>query len=218
MQRRSLEIVPSINVRHADLGEIGKDRDPNRISVGQILRVMKEASGENVSNIEGETEGFRAQMGFLLERALEKTFKEYVEVDDPLHQLLNIEDTDWQMALDHEGIVGHPDGYDKLNNRLISVKLTWKSARKWEESFDQHFRWWIMQEMSYAYMLSQQPQIQEPILDVLYVIGFMNGDYKGPWRLGVWTDLITFTPEELVDNWSVMQSYRRFLLEQKEEQ
>lgn len=221
MKRRGLELVPEIHMRTADLAPIGQGRRMDKTHVSWVLKEMKQAAGENVTEIEGETRNFRAQLGFLLERALEKTLVEWAQVETEeggmLFLGLHPDDVVWQLNLDYGELLGTPDGLDIPNNRLVSVKLTWRSARKWEEDYQTHFRWWLMQEMAYAKMAHGMGLVKEPILDALYIVGFVNGDYKGPRRLGVWTDLVTFEPAEVEDAWQAIQNYRVWMESREEE-
>lgn len=203
MKKRGMIMVPELQLRTANLELMGVGRRTDKRHVSQVLREMKKQAGEKVTGIEGETEGYRPQLGFLFETALELAWKKYWFVE--------LDEINWQMSLDYGDLLGTPDGLDTRNHRLISVKLTWKSARKWEEDFQTHFRWWMAQEMAYAKMMFGQGLVDEPIYESMFIVGFTMGDYKGPWRLGVYTDIITFTEAEIEDNWQALQSYKAWM-------
>src|SRR3989304_8061130 len=84
------------------------------LHAGTIIRAMKQAAGEKIDGIEGEQDGYRAQMGFLFERALEIAWKEFWGVE-----------RSWvknQLKLKMDGILMTPDGFDEENTRLESYK------------------------------------------------------------------------------------------------
>lgn len=200
MKRRGLELFDPLKMVTADLRPMGEGR-PGGLHLSTAIRAMAKHAGLPYTGIEGEQEGYRGQMGFLMERALMNVWREFIPTQIP--------DIETQLQLEHDNIHMTPDGFDVGNHRLIEMKLTWKSARKWEEDPEQHFWSWLVQAKSYMWALGELSG--EPVLDVLFAVGFVNGDYKGKWRLGFWTDLITFDRDELADNWRAVLNWAQFL-------
>ena len=178
---------------------MGHGRRTDIVHQSELIKIAKAAAGEPVDGIEGETDGFRAQLGFLFERALEIVWTEYWRIE---------RDVETQLSLERDGIAGTPDGFNYETNRLESYKLTWRSARKWNEDIEGNFWPWLMQEKGYMAMLNQH--LDEPVTEVDYWVGFALGDYKGPWRLGVWTETLTFSEAEIHDNWQTMLRYKAY--------
>jgi hypothetical protein len=199
MKRKGLELF-DFTRRTADLELLGKDR-ASGLHLSDIVKEMKIQAGEKVDGIEGEQDWYRAQLGFLFERAIENEWKTYWGMDFP--------DMTTQLQLEQDEIHMTPDGFDFDNHRLMEFKLTWKSARKWEEDLEKYYWPWLVQTKGYMWALSHA--LDEPVLDVLFIIGFVNGDYKGKWRLGVWTDLLSFDLIELKENWETVLRYKEFM-------
>jgi hypothetical protein len=201
MERRGLELF-DFTLRSADLVPMLDDPwHREGMHMGRIIRAAREAAGEKIDGIEGEQDGYRAQMGFLFERALGIAWKQFWAKER--------EHVETQLHVELDRVRGTPDGFDKENHRLESVKLTWKSARKWNEDYQQYFWSWLMAEGGYAWMLSHE--LGDPVLECLFIIGFVNGDYKGPWRLGVWSEVVRWKLEEMQDNWAGILRYRDYL-------
>lgn len=167
---------------------------------------MQQASGGATGPIEGEQEGLRPQAGFLFERALENTWKEYHRETRPV---------ELQFTVEYDGIVGTPDGLETLDNTLLSMKLTWKSMRKWEEDPTSHFVDWFAREQGYLWMLRQGgSSLGRLKVDKLrFLIFWVNGDYSRKMGRGpqITDTLFQFSDEELERNWNTIVRYRDWL-------
>jgi hypothetical protein len=200
-----------------------------------IVAAMKAAAGESVSPIAGEDPDLRPQMGFLWERAadlvwlgvpwqvaLETAWKEYMAVAKVGPPERGPVETQLRVACD--GILGTPDGWDRGGRTLESYKLTWKSMRKWEEDPEEHFAYWLVGERGYLWSLhsSGYPVFGYPaagLATVRFFIFWGNGDYsrkpgRGP--QATFTDL-SFTYEELEENWRTILRWRDIVEARKRE-
>lgn len=200
MTRESLTLF-DFTPRSGALQPMGLGR-PAGVHLGEIVRAMKEYAGEKVDSVEGEQEWFRAQVGFLWERALEYAFKEYMGVERA--------GVEHQIELEVDGIHMTPDGFDPQPEDLEEYKATWRTARKWNE--DPELFWsWLVQVKGYLHGLSVRDGV--PRRRARFYILFVNGDYKrgsGALPMGIYTERLTFTDEEVKENWANVLRYKEW--------
>lgn len=203
----------------ADFTPMGEGRSPKR-HLSEITRAMQQAAGGATGPIQGEQEGLRPQAGFMFERTLENTWKEYHRETRPV---------ELQFTVEYDGIVGTPDGLETLDNILMSMKFTWKSMRKWEEDPQGYFVDWFAREQGYLWMLRKgdfrlNDGIEcfariHRINKLRFLIFWVNGDYtrqigRGP---QITDTLFEFSDEELERNWNTIVRYRDWLDKQDKE-
>ena len=202
--------------RSDELRPMGEGRPPG-LHLGAIIKRMKIAMGEKVTDIEGDQPFVRMQEGFLFERALE-----YVVGGMPLDEALEVAFKRYMFALrdnvikqvraERDGIHMTPDGWDPVAGEIESYKMTRRTLRKarTQEDFEANYWSWLVQEKSYCLALG--------VDTVRWIVLWQAGDYSkglgsGPQLL---TCKATFTPEELVENWKVVLKHAEALRDKEE--
>lgn len=220
-----------IEARDGSLQLMGTGREPG-LHLSSIIKEKKRAAGESVSGIDGEQDNLRSTLGFLWERvldlvwlgvgyrdALEIAWKEYLEMAH-LEIPGRTEDREVQLRLEANQIKMTPDAFDRGAWRLESYKLTWRSMRAWEQELEAKFWSWLDAEAAYLLALSEREG--KPVLKVLFVVFWINGDYsREKWVPGAryrgpqatWTE-VEFTQEELEYRWRTIIRYRDWMVKQ----
>lgn len=124
------------------------------------------------------------ETGFLWERALESAWGEHLG-RRPGEVIV-------------DGVIGSPDGIKIATDKNIveEYKCTWKSANRMP---DENLNW-LIQTKAYCFML----ECTTCHLHVLH----LNGDYKPPRPMyKLWE--LEYSPQELIDNWSMMINHAR---------
>lgn len=108
-------------------------------------------------------------------------------------------------GLSKDGLLGNPDLLEPDEEVLHEIKLSWMSSRHDPEG-TKFWKYWV-QVMAYLYMLGWN----RAWLHVAHI----NGNYKkfGP-VYNVWER--TFTQQELVENWKMLKSHHRRMLERRQ--
>ena len=133
-----------------------------------------------------EEDKLYAELGFLWEGVLrERDF----DLLDPSQVYIG------EFELD--GIIGSPDGVDLINEVVYEYKCTWKSPKK--HPIETETRW-LWQVKSYCKMVGYST--------VVFRVLYINGDYS-PIRPIYHTYHITFTQEELDENWNMVLTNAR---------
>lgn len=140
--------------------------------------------------------------GFVWEEVIFNNWEDYLSV--ALAKLMGRKLSWYQTGeLEHDGIYLTPDGVDVTLPHpgwvLQEAKCTWKSAKNGPAD-----NWrYMVQAKAYCMALG----ITQVMMHVLYLMGEYKGggpEYK-PW-------LITFTPEELAENWDMLKNHRDHML------
>lgn len=195
----------------AALDPMGTGRG-SELHLGTIIREMKRAAGENVESIPGEQEWLRAQTGFLWEAAVEyviagMSIDEAIELAFKRH-MWALRTMARQVKLERDGVHMTPDGID--GPRLLSWKATWRGAGKAAtlEDFEDNFWSWHTAEKAYAAAAQVAGLLPPGEATCRFEVLWVRGDYKGaggPKALGC---EITWSPEELADNWAAILAHR----------
>jgi hypothetical protein len=98
-----------------------------------------------------------------------------------------------------EGIIGSPDNWNIVTNRIIETKATWRSERKLEH-LEKHFWLWLVQMQGYCRMVGSREA-------ELYVL-FINGTYAPPKPNGR-ALLLEWSQREIEDNWRMITGHAR---------
>ena len=185
----------------ADLRPMGEGR-PEGLHLSDIIRQMKIAEGEKVSDIEGEQPGLRAWEGFVWESALEymaagATLEQAMDLSFKRHMVKQRQGIAKQVQVDRDGIHMTPDGLNAVVGESESYKMTRKSFAKAVtlDEFEQNFWPWHVAEMGYCRELG--------VDTCRFIVLWMAGDYSkgpgtGPKILQV---SVTWTADELEENW-----------------
>lgn len=107
-----------------------------------------------------------------------------------------------QQEIERDGIFMTPDAVYVPDWTLIETKLTWKSRRRWEESPESNFWYWLEQIKSYCYAL----ECDTADLFVFWV----NGNYK-PMVPSIGAYQLKFTPEELSNTWRMVTRHAEIM-------
>lgn len=194
---------------------MGEDRAPG-LHLGSIIKQMKIAAGENVSDIPGEQPGLRALEGFTWEVALE-----YMVAGMPMDEAIELsfkryfrelrKDISTQVRLCRDGIHMTPDGFLKDEGVVESYKHTRRSLRNalTQEDFETNFWSWCVQEKSYALELG----VDTTRWIVLWAAGdYSKGKGTGPMAMQA---TMAWSAQELADNWRTVLRYRDMMAEQE---
>lgn len=93
-----------------------------------------------------------------------------------------------------DGIICSPDLLNVVDARLLEVKCTWRSVRKWE-CIERYFWKWIVQIKAYSWVL----EVTDARLLALFIVGDWQG--SGPQFKALDFE---FTEAELAQNWSML--------------
>lgn len=195
------------NMRAEDGARMGEGRAKG-LHLSSIVKKMREAA-RLPTEIEGEQEGVRMQLGFIWEHAVELHLNGV-----PLEEALQHSYRRWmlqarahvvkQVTCERDGIHMTPDGLDCNEGLIESYKLTWRSMRKAanKDEFEENFWPWLVAERAYC--------LEWGVDTVRFFICWVNGDYshkegRGP-QVRVYD--CVFTEEELLGNWSAVLQYR----------
>lgn len=212
----------TFTMRDASLHKMGEGRPAGR-HLSEIIKEMKKAAGGKVTGIEGEDENVRPQEGFWWEMAMQLAFEHFMEAEDPI--------ITWQIRALYDNIHATPDGWDRRDGSLVSVKHTAMTMKRWHEDTEavnaggvpESFSWWFAHDMGCMKMINETMAIGRPplgpIYKVRYFIHWSHGDYRrGPsGRPQPTTCTVTFSPEKIEENWKLILRYRDWL-DQKEKQ
>lgn len=193
----------AIESRSADLLPIGEGR-PAGLHLGDVVRAMKIAAGENVKDIPGEAPWLRASVGFWWESAVEymlqgMTYDEALEQSFKRHMIAGQrQGVVKQLRLEADGIHMTPDALDPKVPQLESYKLTWRGAGKAAtlEDFEENFWTWHLQEKAYAKAAG--------VTSCRWIVLWVRGDYKGAQGPMARECTVKWTPAELDENWRVV--------------
>jgi hypothetical protein len=198
----------------AALNPMGHGRAELHLS--QIVKAMKVAAGENVSDIPGEQPWLRAQCGFLWEQAIEYTLggmglEDAMELAFKRMMRALRSDLVRQVKLVRDGIHMTPDGHDA--RRLYSWKLTWRGAGKAGfgadpddglAMFEDNFWTWHVAEKAYAAAAQVAGLLPAGEATCRFEVLWVRGDYKGASGPKALATEVTWTAEELRSNWEVV--------------
>lgn len=186
-------------VTTADLKKIGEDR-PGGLHLSEIIRQMKIAEGENVSDIPGEQPWLRAFEGFIWESALEymaggATLEQAMDLSFKQHMVHQRKGLTKQIRLESDGIHMTPDAFNEFLGEIESYKYTRKKMVVDKDAFEAKYWPWLVQEKSYCRAIG--------VDTVRWIVLFSNGDYSkgagsGPRCVQA---TMTWTAEELKENW-----------------
>lgn len=99
-----------------------------------------------------------------------------------------------------DGVIGNPDLYDTLDNRIHEIKLTNKSSRHDIES-DKFWSYWEQLKCYCVLAGTNRGGLH---------ICFLRGDYRGlEMDYQYWED--EFTPQQLFETWRMMTTHREVL-------
>lgn len=195
----------------ASLMPMGHGRG-EELHLGAILKEKKIAAGENVDDIPGEQPWLRAQCGFLwevaveyvvagmpIDEAIELAFKRHMRALRPMAR---------QLKLELDGIRMTPDGL--WERASLSWKATWRGLGKAAtlEDFEANFWTWHDAEKAYCYGMQKAGLLPEGEATCRFEVLWIRGDYRGaggPKALGC---EVTWTPEELEENWRIILQVR----------
>lgn len=129
----------------------------------------------------GEFNPVRGRMGYLWEDALALTLADYDKrIVRPTR------------PFELDGIVGYPDGiHVRRPVAIVECKLTYASSRR--EIDDPFFAYYHMQGQALCHMSG--------IDTIIYYVLFICGNYKRPYEPVIKQAAITWTEEEMDDNW-----------------
>jgi aryl carrier-like protein len=195
----------------AALNPMGHGRGAE-LHLGSIVREMKVAAGENVSDIPGEQPWLRAQVGFLWEAAIEYVTAG-MTIDDGLdlafkRHMRALRSMSRQVKLVRDGIHMTPDGID--GPRLMSWKATWRGAGKAATlaDFEDNFWTWQVQEKAYAAAAQEAGLLPAGDATCRFEVLWVRGDYRGAGGPKALATEVTWSAEELAVNWSVVVANR----------
>lgn len=193
-------------MRDASLNPMGTNR-PEGLHLGTIVREMKKAAGENVSEIPGEQPGLRAQVGFVWETAVEYMLGG-MSVDEAMETAFKRyawelrKGISSQVRIRKDGIHMTPDAVNELVGEIESWKATWKKLPWTQDDFESKFWPWMVAEKGYCYALA--------VDTCRFIVLWQAGDYSkgrgtGPMAMQA---TMTWTADELVENWRTVLKYR----------
>ena len=114
--------------------------------------------------------------------------------------------TPWPAAaLTLDGITGSPDALNPVEKRIDECKLTWKSARRPPK---EDWRY-TTQIKAYCWMFK--------VHNGRFFIFYVNGSYSPPMPRPSVFD-VTFTHQELWENWNMLTNHRAWMEKQEENQ
>jgi hypothetical protein len=160
------------------------------VHVSSIIRHIGNQIGTNKGN--GFTEDDLGQMA-AIGRLWEKLLAD-VLFPPPRYERVG--------EIEKDGIIGSPDCIDIHEWVDNEAKVTWVSSRNFMESHK--FREYLYQCRAYCHMLSDATPMLKAKLWVLHVCG----DHRPPLPMkgkGMKVYECTFTPQELRDNWMMLQ-------------
>ena len=202
------------------------------LHLGQVLKAIKIAAGEKVGDIPGEQPWLRAQCGFLWEAAVEYTlagmgFEDAMELAFKRMMRALRSNLVRQVKLVRDGIHMTPDGIGRApaisrpdmvtcivasppTGPLYSWKLTWRSQGKAAtlEDFEDNFWLWIMAEKAYAAAAQVSGLLPEGDATCRFEVLWVRGDYKGAGGPKALTTEVTWSADELTENWCVVLAHR----------
>lgn len=131
----------------------------------------------------------RGRMGYLWEDALALTLPDYDKrIVRP------------KTPFELDGIVGYPDGIQIVDEvAIVECKLTYASSRR--DPDDTFFAYYHMQGQALCWMSG----LDTTIYHVLYICG----DYKRPYEPEIKSVAITWTEEQMEDNWGAIVQHAR---------
>lgn len=186
------------------------------LHLGAIIKEMKRAAGENVDSIPGEQEWLRAQVGFLWESAVEYVIGG-MAIDDAIElafkrHMRALRVMARQVKLERDGIHMTPDGID--SPRLMSWKLTWRGAGKAGfgnpdldeglRDFEDNFWTWHVAEKAYAAAAQAAGLLPAGDATCRFEVLWVRGDYRGAGGPKALATEVTWTADELAENWVVV--------------
>ena len=191
----------------AGLKPMGEGR-PEGLHLSEIIHDWKAGLGEKVGAPPDDQEGVRLVEGFLWETALEYVcagvgIDEAMDLAFKRYMIALRSDIVTQIKVEKDGIHMTPDGFNKAEGLTESYKLTRRSFKraKSAEDFKTNFWAWIVQEQGYCLALG--------VDTARYIVLWQAGDYSGgpgdPPKMMECT--ITFTVEELIENWGRVCAY-----------
>jgi hypothetical protein len=140
--------------------------------------------------------------GFVFELAMDIAFKIWMRWSRYMPTQLEVVVDDIAMT---------PDGFDAEALRLEEYKFTWYSMKKWLDPTirESHFRHWFEATKGYCRALG--------VRTVRFYIAFAGGDYS--WKPGGGPQVrvfdVTYTEEELEDNWDMIRRGYFLVLSEK---
>lgn len=190
------------------------------LHLGTIIREMKRAADESVDSIPGEQEWLRAQVGFLWEVAVEyvaagMALDEAIELAFKRH-MRTLRQMERQVRLERDGIHMTPDGID--SPYLLSWKATWRGAGKAGfgqgdseaglADFEDNFWSWHTAEKAYAAAAQIAGLLPAGDATCRFEVLWVRGDYRGAGGPKALACEVTWTPEEMEENWLGILAHR----------
>lgn len=191
----------------AALDPMGTGRG-TELHLGTIVREMKRAAGDNVEGIPGEQDWLRAQCGFLWEQAVEYVLGG-LAIDAAMElafkrHMRALRTMSRQVRLERDGVHMTPDGVD--GPRLLSWKATWRGAGKAAtlEDFEDNFWHWHVAEKAYAAAAQVAGLLPPGDATCRFEVLWVRGDYRGAGGPKALACEVTWSPDELAENWAVV--------------
>lgn len=204
----------------AALDPMGTGRG-DELHLGTILREMKRAAGESVDDIPGEQPWLRAQVGFLWETAVEYLLAG-LGADDAIglafiRHMRALRPLARQVRLERDGVHMTPDGIEG-GRTLLSWKATWRGAGKAGfgnpdlegglRDFEDNFWPWHVAEKAYAAAAQVAGLLPPGEATCRWEVLWVRGDYRGAGGPKALACEVTWTPDELADNWKVILAHK----------
>lgn len=210
----------------ASLNPMGHGRGAE-LHLGSIIREMKRAAGDNVEGIPGEQEWLRAQCGFLWEAAVEYVLGG-LDIDSAMElafkrHMRALRTMSRQVKLERDGVHMTPDAIGGVllgippRGKLYSWKLTWRGAAKAGfgldpdaglEAFEANFWHWHTAEKAYAAAAQVAGLLPAGEATCVFEVLWVRGDYRGAGGPKALACEVTWTPDELAENWAAILAYK----------
>lgn len=172
----------------------GRGQRTAGIHLTDVISYLERVKGQTAPNYEGWEEA--ALVGLLWEDAVSQalTTQFHRSGDGGIEPVGELE---------HDGVLLTPDGYDPVEDAVWEFKATWKSSRTAPEEVWRY----LVQLKAYCHVLGTRVGK----LVVLYVCG----DYQRPQRPQRVGRRLTFSAQELEENWRMIVGGARVMKERR---